>query len=165
MLSVIIETANHEEGLARTLSPLVGGLVEGVVREVIVCDGGSADATLKVAEHAGCRVVSGGVAEAIRAAKSDWLLFLEPGARPVGDWLDPLVGHMARQTMPAQFSRSRESRPRLFARVFSTALSTGLLIRKPQALARLKSATSAEALARGLAVKRLTAELAVAPGR
>lgn len=165
MLSVIIETENHEEGLARTLSPLVGGLVEGVVREVVVCDRGSTDGTLKVAEHAGCRVVSGEIAEAIRAAKAEWLLFLEPGARPVGDWLDPLSRHMARQTMPAQFTRSRESRPRLFARVFSTALSTGLLIRKPQALARVKSASSAEALGRGLAMKRLIAELAVAPGR
>lgn len=164
MLTVIIETKNDEEGLARTLAPLVSAVVEGVVREVVVCDRGSTDGTLKVAEHAGCRIV-GEIAESVRVAKADWLLFLEPGARPVGDWHDPIAVHMARQTMPAQFSRARESRPRLFARVFSSALSTGLLIRKPQALARLKAVESAEALARGLAVKRLSAELVVAAGR
>ena len=54
MLSVLIETRNDEEGLARTLASLVGGAVEGVVREVIVCDLGSTDQTHDVAEHAGC---------------------------------------------------------------------------------------------------------------
>ncbi|TIR96069.1 MAG: glycosyl transferase family 2, partial [Mesorhizobium sp.] len=36
MLSVLIETRNDEEGLARTLASLIGGAVEGVVRDVIV---------------------------------------------------------------------------------------------------------------------------------
>ena len=53
-LSVLIETKENEDGLARTLSSLVGGAVEGVVREVIVCDRGSTDQTYCVAEHAGC---------------------------------------------------------------------------------------------------------------
>ena len=38
MLSVLIETRDEEERLARTLASLVGAAVEGVVREVIVCD-------------------------------------------------------------------------------------------------------------------------------
>lgn len=162
MLSVIIETKDAEDGLARTLAPLVSAVVEGVVREVVVCDRGSTDGTLKVAEHAGCRVVAGDIADAIRAAKSDWLLFLEPGARPVGDWLDPLAAHMARQTLAGQFTRARETRPKLFGRFFGSALSTGLLIRKAQALSRAKAAGTAEDLARGLAVRRLAAELVVA---
>ena len=40
MLSVIIETKNDEEALARTLGSLVSAVVQGVVREVIVCDRG-----------------------------------------------------------------------------------------------------------------------------
>ena len=123
MLSVIIETKDDEDGLARTLAPLVSAVVEGLVREVIVCDGGSTDGTLKVADHAGCRVVSGEIAEAIRAAKSEWLLLLEPGARLTGDWQEPVAVHIARNTMPANFSRNRESRPRLFARVFALLAS------------------------------------------
>lgn len=165
MLSVIIETNNDEEGLARSLAPLVPAVVDGLVREVIVCDTGSTDGTLKVAEHAGCRIVSGEVIEAIRIAKADWLLFLEPGARLTGDWLDPVAQHMGRQTMPAQFSRARESRPRLFARVFATALATGLLVNRRQAFSRARPGLGAEGVARGLAVKRLAAEIIPAPGR
>jgi hypothetical protein len=78
MLSVLIETMNDEEGLARTLASLIGGAVEGVVRDVIVCDAGSTDQTHRVAEHAGCHFGTGGIAAAIGQAKGDWLLFLEP---------------------------------------------------------------------------------------
>lgn len=165
MLSVIIETKNDEDGLARTLSPLVSAVVEGLVREVVICDCGSTDGTLKVAEHAGCRVVAGEITEAIRAAKSEWLLLLEPGARLTGDWQDAVSAHIGSSTMPANFSRSRESRPRLFARVFSTALSTGLLVTKRQALARARPGQGIEGVARGLAVRRLPAQMSPAPGR
>src|SRR5690606_10137882 len=79
MLSVLIETRNHEEELARTLASLVGGAVEGVVREVIICDAGSTDHTHMVAEHAGCRYVAeGGIGAAVRQAKGEWLVLLEP---------------------------------------------------------------------------------------
>lgn len=165
MLSVIIETRDHEAELARTLATLVSGAVEGLVREVIVCDTGSHDATLKVADHAGCRVVGGGMAEAVRTAKAEWLLVLEPGARLMEGWMDPVAAHMARQTMPARLSRTRSSRPRFLARVFSTALAEGLLIRKPQALSRLRPGVDAEAIGRGLASRRLSAEIAPAERR
>lgn len=166
MLSVLIETRNDEEALARTLASLIGGAVEGVVREVIVCDTGSTDQTHRVAEHAGCQyVASGGVVAGIRQAKGDWLLLLEPGARLVEGWIDEVVAHTARQTMPARFSRARGSRVPFLARVFSgnRALADGLVIGKQQAAAAAKSAGSAEAIARGRATKRLDAEIWVAP--
>jgi cellulose synthase/poly-beta-1,6-N-acetylglucosamine synthase-like glycosyltransferase len=168
MLSVLIETRNDEEALARTLASLIGGAVEGVVREVIVCDTGSTDQTHRVAEHAGCQyVASGGVAAGIRQAKGDWLLLLEPGARLMEGWIDVVVAHTARQTMAARFSRARASRVPFLARVFSgnRALAEGLVISKQQAAASVKSAGSAEAIARGLATKRLDAEIWVAPPR
>ncbi len=69
MLTVLIETRNDEEGLARTLASLVGAAVEGVVRDVIVCDRGSTDQTHYVAEHAGCHyVASGGDLAVLRAS-------------------------------------------------------------------------------------------------
>jgi len=163
MLSVLIETRNDEEALARTLASLIGGAVEGVVREVIVCDTGSSDQTHRVAEHAGCQyVASGGIAAGIRQAKGDWLLFLEPGARLVEGWIEAVVAHTARQTMAARFSRSRGSRTPFLSRVFSgnRALAEGLVISKRQAAA--KNAGSAEAIARGLATKKLDAEIWVA---
>jgi len=165
MLSVLIETLNDEEGLARTLASLIGGAVEGVVRDVVVCDTGSTDQTHRVADHAGCHYIAGGISVGIRQAKGDWLLLLEPGARLSDGWIEEVAAHTARQTMPARFSRARGSRAPFLARVFSgnRALAEGLVISKRQATALSKSARSAEAMARGLATKRLEAEIWVAP--
>lgn len=165
MLTVLIETRNDEEGLAQTLASLIGGAIEGVVREVIVCDNGSTDQTARVADHAGCSLVSGGVAAGVRQAKGDWLLLVEPGARLVEGWMEGVVAHTSRQKMPARFSRSRIGRAPFLSRVFSgnRALSDGLLITRSQAVALLRRASTAEALARGLASRRLASEIRVAP--
>ena len=58
MLSVIIPTLNCERALALTLAMLVPGAVSGMVREVVLADGGSTDATLEVADAAGCSVLT-----------------------------------------------------------------------------------------------------------
>ena len=57
MLSVIIATRESERPLVRTLAALVPGAAAGVVREVIVADGQSRDATVEVADIAGCQVL------------------------------------------------------------------------------------------------------------
>ena len=160
MLSVLIETKNDEEGLARTLASLVGGAVEGVVREVIVCDGGSTDHTLRVAEHAGCHVVTQGLAVAVAQAKGDWLLMLEPGARPADGWIEAVLDHVARQQGPAKFERD-EKLP-LLKRLFGVArpLAQGLLIRKSEA-AQKQAGNGAE-LARMVSAKVLRAKIRVA---
>jgi hypothetical protein len=166
MLTVLIETKDDEDGLTRTLASLIGGAVEGVVRDVIVCDRGSADQTQKVAEHAGCHYLAdGGVAAGIRQAKGEWLLMLEPGARLAEGWIESVLAHTAKMTMPARFSRSRASRTPFLSRAFSrpTALAQGLVITKRQAAALSKNATSAEAIARGLATRKLDGEIFVAP--
>ena len=168
MISVLIETRNDEEGLARTLASLVRAAVEGMVRDVIVCDLGSTDQTRYVAEHAGCHFLhSGGIGAGIAAARGDWLLIIEPGARPVEGWMDAVGAHLNRSTMPARLSRAREDRVPFLARVFSTGnpLATGLLITKRQAASLSKHAASAEALARGLAVKTLPGEISPARPR
>lgn len=165
MLTVLIETKNDEDGLTRTLASLISGAVEGVVRDVIVCDRGSTDQTHRVAEHAGCHFASGGVADGIRQAKGEWLLMLEPGARLVEGWIEPVLAHTAKLTMPARFSRARGSRAPFLSRAFSrpTALAEGLVITKRQAAALSRSAASAEAIARGLATRKLDGEIFVAP--
>jgi glycosyltransferase involved in cell wall biosynthesis len=166
MLTVLIETRNDEEGLTRTLASLIGGAVEGVVRDVIVCDRGSTDQTHRVADHAGCHyVANGGVAVGIRQAKGEWLLILEPGARLVDGWIEPVLAHTLKMSMPARFSRARASRTPFLSRAFSrpTALAEGLVITKRQAAALSRAAASAEALARGLATRKLEAEIVVAP--
>lgn len=169
MLSVLIETANDEERLARTLGSLVGGAVDGTVREVIVCDRGSSDQTRYVAEHAGCRFIGeGGIAAAIREAKSDWLLLVEPGARLLDGWTDEVAAHLSRGLGgPARFSPSRKDRLPFLSRVFTTrrALADGLMIAKRQALALAKGGDAAEAIVRGLSTRRLAAEIVAAEPR
>ncbi|WP_308240316.1 glycosyltransferase [Mesorhizobium sp. J428] len=141
MLTVLIETHNDEEGLARTLSSLVAGSVEGVVREVLVHDRGSTDQTAYVADHAGCGMIAEGeLAAGLRRARGDWLMVLEPGARLTEGWTEAVMLHMSSGTTPARFSRSRIGRPRFLARLFSTRrpFADGLVITKRQALALLK---------------------------
>jgi hypothetical protein len=165
MLSVLIETRNDEEALSRTLASLVGAAVEGAVRDVIVCDRGSTDQTRYVAEHAGCQFMAeGGIAAGIGRARGDWLLIVEPGARLLEGWIEPVAVHIAKSTMPARFSRARSERLPFLARVFSAnrALALGLVITKRQASPLARNAGSADALARGLAVRQLAGEISPA---
>ena len=84
MISVIIPTFNAERLLPRCFDSLITAAVRGVVREVIVSDAGSGDATLEIGDAAGAHIVharkgrGAQFADGAAAAKSDWLLFLHP---------------------------------------------------------------------------------------
>lgn len=165
MISVIIETKDHAEALARTLGSLVPAAVEGFVRDVTVRDLGSSDETRKVCDHAGARWQEGGeLSDAIKSARCDWLLFLAPGARLLDGWIEPASIHIQKLTSPARFTRSRAQRLPFFARLRGgpDPLSEGLLINRKQALALARDGMSAQSLARGLASKRLSGEIAPA---
>jgi glycosyltransferase involved in cell wall biosynthesis len=93
MLSVIIPTTlNSARMLVPTLAMLVSGAVSGVVREVTVADGGSTDATLEVADTAGCAVLVSSeplgkrLRAAAGAARSPWLMFLRAGTVLDATW-------------------------------------------------------------------------------
>jgi glycosyltransferase involved in cell wall biosynthesis len=162
MLTAIIETKNSEEMLARTLGPLVSGAVNGLLRDVLVYDTGSSDQTWKVAEQAGCVFISGcSLLECIGGARGDWILLLQPGARLDATWIDAVERHIGMVQSPARFTPSREGRPALISRFFkrSSPLANGLLINKRQAMALASNANSGEALARGLAVRRMSAHI------
>ena len=88
MLSVIIPTRESERTLVRTLACLVPGATAGLIREVILADGGSTDETAEVGDVAGCRFLSlpgplgPRLNSAIEAARSEWLMFLRAGGGP-----------------------------------------------------------------------------------
>jgi rSAM/selenodomain-associated transferase 2 len=82
MISVIIPTLNAEAGLAPTLAALVPAALDGLVKEVIVVDGGSSDATAGIANEAGAEFLTRGggrgcqLAAGAGRARFPWLLFL-----------------------------------------------------------------------------------------
>ena len=95
MLSVVIPTLDAERTLAASLAALVPAAVAGFVREVVVADGGSTDATLAIADAAGCAVVEAPkgrgaqLAAGAKAAKCGWLLFLHADTVLDEDWMRP----------------------------------------------------------------------------
>jgi glycosyltransferase involved in cell wall biosynthesis len=90
MISAVIATLNDEARLEATLAALTAPAIDGFVREVIVADAGSTDATLSIAEEAGARIVQAkGAAvltEGCAAARQPWLLLLRAGTRPQAGW-------------------------------------------------------------------------------
>jgi hypothetical protein len=168
MLTVLIEAADDAPALGGTLASLVSGAVEGLVREVVVLDVGLDAGTRKVADHAGCKVApASGLAAVVSAAKGEWLLLIEAGARLSPDWIESVHEHLAeveagtRTPRAARFSRAARDRPGLLARWRQrrTALAEGLILPKPQAVGLSKSGCSIEAMGKGVASTRLEATI------
>jgi rSAM/selenodomain-associated transferase 2 len=102
MISVVIPTLNAETGLGPTLAALVPATLQGVVREVIISDGGSRDATLEIVDIAGADLLKvepgrgGQMAAGARKARSEWLLFLHADTLLQPGWEQEAVAFMER---------------------------------------------------------------------
>lgn len=100
MISVLIPTLNDEAVLGRALMGLTSAAVGGLVTEVIIVDGGSTDATLEVADDAGCTLLreagpqDAGLRAASAGAKRAWLLVLDPAAWLQPGWEGAAQGHI-----------------------------------------------------------------------
>ncbi len=81
-LSIVIPTLNAAEDLRRGLPPLAEFGTVGLIRELILADGGSSDETAEIAEAAGAVLVKASrgrgqqLAAGAGAARGEWLLFL-----------------------------------------------------------------------------------------
>ena len=134
MISVVIPTLNAERKLPRCFDSLIAAAVAGMVREVIIADSGSSDATLAIADAAGARVVPAGknrsecLIAGAAVAKSDWLLFLHPETALEPGW------HNEAESFIAQFMPERPQ-----AAVFRFALEDfGPAARRAEARAALR---------------------------
>lgn len=162
MLTIIMETRDNEAELAQTLSVLVAGAVEGLVSDVIILDHGSKDGSVRVADAAGCRFcVDWDLGEVLRSARGEWLMLLEPGARPVGRWVDEIQEYLALNENPARFSPSRMHKRPLLKRLSQRAapLEAGFLMRKRDAVAVARANMRLSDIANARAVRKLATEL------
>ena len=111
-VSVVIPTLD----VAGRIGPCLGALGEGVaglIREVILADGGSSDAIAEVADATGARLVTAPrgrgsqLAAGARAARGDWLLFLHADTRLVPGWSEAVRRHLAGGPERAGYFRLR----------------------------------------------------------
>jgi len=162
MLTIIMECRDNEAELAQTLSALVPGAVEGVVRDVIVLDRGSRDGSSTVADAAGCRFLAAwDMPEVLRSARGDWLLLLQPGARPMTGWVDAIVDHVAVDPGPARFRDARGYRRPFLQRLGrgTPPLERGYLVSKRQAVAAARPGMALADIAKGGKARDLGAEI------
>jgi rSAM/selenodomain-associated transferase 2 len=100
MISVVIPVLNVQATLGTTLAALVPAAVDGLVKELILVDGGSSDATLEIAEDAGARVIHAEKGRGVQlaagcaAARSPWLMVLHADTRLARDWAQPVLDHL-----------------------------------------------------------------------
>lgn len=92
MISVVIPVLNGARTLTAVLSALVPAAVDGLVREVIVVDGGSNDGSEAIADDAGAIVVKSRPGRGIQLiqgaerAKFPWLLFVHADSVLATGW-------------------------------------------------------------------------------
>ncbi|KGM86845.1 Glycosyltransferase involved in cell wall biogenesis [Roseovarius mucosus DSM 17069] len=107
-LSVVIPTRNAAVVLPGCLAALMEGLEAGVIREVVITDGGSDDATLQIADAAGAVIVQGAASRGgqlrrgAQVAGGDWLLFLHADTILPAGWAGAVSAQMV-QGAPAAF--------------------------------------------------------------
>jgi rSAM/selenodomain-associated transferase 2 len=99
-LSVVIPTLNAAPALPQTLGSLTEGLEAGLIRELLITDGGSEDETRQIAEAAGADWITG---EASRggqlrrgaaATEGAWLLILHADTHLAPGWAEAVLSHL-----------------------------------------------------------------------
>ena len=112
-ISVVIPSLNAAAALPACLAALVEGLQAGLIREVILSDGGSTDGTPQLAEGWGAEVISGApsrggqLRRGCDAARGEWLLVLHADTVLAPGWTDAVQDHMARGAGAAGWFRLR----------------------------------------------------------
>jgi glycosyltransferase involved in cell wall biosynthesis len=101
-ISVVVATRDAAAVLPFQLAALGEGLAEGLIRDLIVVDGGSTDATLQIAADAGAQVVPGpadraqALAQGVQAAGGEWVLIATRFSVPVPGWTGQVLRHLER---------------------------------------------------------------------
>lgn len=112
-LSVIIPTLNAATALPQTTDALLAGATDGLIRELVISDGGSTDQTRDAATELGALWISGPpgrggqIARGIAASSAPWLLILHADTHLSEGWPDAVRRHMASSPEVAGYLRLR----------------------------------------------------------
>ncbi len=108
-LSIVVPTLNAESTLPACLGALVEGVTAGLVRELVVTDGGSEDATNLIAEDAGAQWISGPpsrggqLRRGVQCAQGPWVLVLHADTVLPAGWSVIVGEHIEARHHPAYF--------------------------------------------------------------
>ena len=100
MISVVIPALNAQQTLGQVLGGLTRAAIDGLVREVVVADGGSTDATLEIADDAGASIVrapgdrGAQLAVGCAAARPGWILTLRQDLQLLPGWEDVVAARL-----------------------------------------------------------------------
>ena len=123
-LSIVIPTLNAAGSLQGTLPVLTEGLSAGLVRELILSDGGSEDATQRIGEEAGAIFLFGPPSRGRQlqagadAASGAWLLFLHADTVLSPGWSKTVLDHLGNADCAGYFRlrfAARGAAPKLVA--------------------------------------------------
>ena len=129
MISVVMPTLNAEDHLARTLSALVPGVVEGMIKEVVIVDGGSDDATLEIADSTGCQIIKTDAERGLqlwqgcRATRGDWILIMHSNSQLGDGWMDQVQAHIKNYPLQAGYFHLRFDDPSIMVGLWAEMLA------------------------------------------
>lgn len=158
MLSVLVIDAEEPVGLSVTLSSLVTGVVEGVLREVVVLSPGN-ESIARVADHAGCTLRTlEELRQTASALKGDWVLVLRAGERLPAGWPEQVTVHIEDQVRAPRPRAGRlflPARPGPGWRRWLRRKTSVPLVPKSHLVKRLADGAPLDVVERGIASVRL----------
>jgi hypothetical protein len=162
MLTIIMECEDQEAETAQTLNVLVSGAVEGLISDVVILDRSGNEGIEMLADAAGCSYYGEWeISEVLKSVRGEWILLIEPGARPQSGWIEEIFEYVSVTKDPARFAASRTFRKPLLKRIGRRppALERGVILTKRQAMSIASSGAGLENLVAGLKKRVLRTEI------